>query len=255
MNHIIAIAKNTWKEAVRDRIFYGIVALAVLFLAILSSLSAASLGEDAHILKSVGLGGIYFFGVFLALFLGASLLGKEIDQKTLYFVLSRPVSRGAVITGKFLGLLASVLSGILLLSLAYFLALYFKGIAFSDWGGSVLAILFQMLESMLLIAIIIFFSTFLRPALAIFASFVVVFTGHSLTTIVSVAEKIHSSLGSIALLFSYIFPNLEKFNIRNDILYHFSLPPVEIFFTLVYAILGTIFALFLATLIFEKREL
>lgn len=255
MHHIFAIAKNSFKETVRDRMLYGMVFFGAIFLAILSSLSTASLGEDLHVLVSVGLGGVYLFGMIITLFLGASLLGKEIERKTLYFVLSRPVSRGAVIAGKFLGLLASVSCAISILAFFFFAALSLKG-GIAAWNPRLLlALAFQVFESALIIALVIFFSSFLRPALAVFASLAALFAGHSLSTIVSAAEKTSPALGKIALFFSYLFPNLEKFNIRNDILYHFSLSPAEIFFTLAYAIFGTLFALLLATLVFEKREL
>lgn len=253
MKHIIAIAKNTFRETARDRLLIGIIALAVLFTFILYFLSDASLGEDARVLKSVGLGGIYLFGTFITIFLGASLLAKETDRKTLYFVLSRPISRGAVIVGKFGGLFASVSASILILSLAYFIALYAKTGVFD--AASTLSLFFQLLESALFIAIILFLSTFLRPVLATIASTVVLYAGHSLTTLVLMAEKISPVPGKLALGFSYIFPNLEKFNIRNDIIYNFTISPGEIFYTILYALLGTALALLLAALVFKKKEL
>ncbi|MCI0542763.1 ABC transporter permease [bacterium] len=253
MKYIIAIAKNTFRETIRDRLLIGIVALAVFFTVILFYLSDASLGEDRRVLTSVGLGGIYLFGTFITLFLGATLLAKETEKKTLYFVLSRPISRAGMLAGKFFGLLASVSVSILILSLAYFIALYLKVGGFD--AESVLAISFQLLESSLLIAIIIFLSIFLRPVLATIAAIVVLYAGHSLTTLVAMAEKINPLLGKLALIFSYIFPNLEKFNIRNDIIYNFTISPPEIIFTILYAIFGTALALLFAAIVFKKKEL
>ncbi len=253
MQHIIAIAKNTFRETARDRTLYGVLCFAVFFTVILFFLSDASLGEERRVLTSVGLGGLYLFGTFIIIFLSATLLSKEAERKTLHLVLSRPISRGSVIAGKFLGLFATIAIAIFILSLAYFASLYMKTESFG--AGSLLAIFFQLLESAVFIAIIIFLSTFLRPILATIASVVVLYAGHSLTTLVLMAEKINPALGKVATAFSYLFPNLEKFNIRNDIIYNFAISSAEIVYTLLYAVLGTALALTLAAMIFKKREL
>jgi len=252
MKNIFLIAKNTFRETIRDRILYGVLAFAIIFIVILFFLSDASLGEERRVFTSVGLGGIYLFGTCITIFLSAAMIAKELDKKTLYFVVPRAVSREQVIVGKFMGLLASVALSIFILSLAYFAALSAR--AWFAWEN-ILALALQILESALLVGIIIFLSTFLRPMLAVLASIVVLYAGHSMTTLAAMAERMSPSLGDLALLFSYVFPNLEKFNMRNDVIYGFPVPSAEIVFAFLYAAFGTALALLLASLVFKKKEL
>ena len=113
MDKIFVIAKNTFKETIRDRILYGIVIFSVIFLVSTLILGSLSLGEDIYVMRNFGLAGIYFFGLIITLFLGASLIYKEVDKKTIYFVLSKPVTGSDVIMGKFLGLFASIAISVL----------------------------------------------------------------------------------------------------------------------------------------------
>src|SRR3989344_142371 len=108
MRNILAIAKNTFKQAVRDKILYGIIIFALLFLGSTVVLSSLSLGEDIFIIRSFGLAGIYLFGLVITLFLGASMIYDEVERKTSYFLLAKPVSRTDIIQGKFLGLVAAI---------------------------------------------------------------------------------------------------------------------------------------------------
>ncbi len=253
MKNILLLAKNTFKESIRDRILYGILGFAIFLMIFIFFLSAASLGEDERVMRSIGLGGMYLFGMIITIFLGASLLAKEIDKKTLYFVLSRPISREGVILGKFLGLLGSIFLSTLILALAYLGTVYWGNHLFDS--AALLAIFFQLLESMLFIAITLFFSTFLRPIIAIMAALVFLFFGHSFTLLEHSVAKSGVVLQKFVTVLSYIFPNLEKFNIRNDILYNFALSPMEITTTILYGIFASGLFLVFAALIFKKSEL
>src|SRR3989344_3536995 len=124
MRVILVIAKNTFRETIRDRILYGILGFSLVYVAITYLLSRISLGDPA-ILKSFGLAGIYFFGSIITIFLGASIVYKEIERRTLYFVFSKPVSRLQFILGKFFGLFTAVAMAIALMAFIYLLVIFY----------------------------------------------------------------------------------------------------------------------------------
>src|ERR1700683_3871763 len=112
LDNVFAVAKNTFKESIRDKVLYAIVAFAFVYIAFTVFLGSISLGEDMHVIRSLGLAGIYLFGLLLSIFLGPSLVYKELERRTLYFILSKPLTRAQFIIGKFLGLFASVVVSI-----------------------------------------------------------------------------------------------------------------------------------------------
>ena len=104
MNRILAIAINTFREAVRDRVLYGVFAFAVAVLVFTLALAELSLEQQERVVMDLGLASISFFGVVIAVFLGSSLLYKEIEKKTLYVILPKPIHRWEFLVGKFLGI-------------------------------------------------------------------------------------------------------------------------------------------------------
>ena len=107
MNRVYAIALNTFREAVRDRVLYGMLALAILMLLFSLALGELSLGENDRVVADVGMASISFFSVIMAVFLGASLLYKEIERKTLYVILPKPIARYEFLLGKYFGIVAT----------------------------------------------------------------------------------------------------------------------------------------------------
>ena len=108
MTQMLAIAKNTFREAIRDRILYGFLFFAVLLILFSVVLGQLSFNQQIRCTLDVGLAGISFFSVLIAIFLGITLLHKEIEKRTIYTVLSKPVSRATYLLGKFLGLAATM---------------------------------------------------------------------------------------------------------------------------------------------------
>jgi ABC-type transport system involved in multi-copper enzyme maturation permease subunit len=104
MGRVLAIALNTFREAVRDRVLYGVLGLAIAVLLFTLALAELSLDQQRRVVLDVGLASISFFSVVIAVFLGSSLLYKEIERKTLYVILPKPVRRWEVIVGKFVGI-------------------------------------------------------------------------------------------------------------------------------------------------------
>src|SRR6185369_15898518 len=118
MRRIIAIARHTFREAVRDRVLHGAAAGAFLFILLDFFFAKLALG-DLVLIKSFGLAGLYFFGLIITIFMGASAIHAEIERRTLYFILSKPVSRAEFLLGKFFGLLAALFLAAGLIAVAY----------------------------------------------------------------------------------------------------------------------------------------
>lgn len=252
LKNISAIALNTFRESIRDKIFYAVGFFALIFAVILFYISTASLGEEAHVLRSLGLGGIYIFGIILTILLSSSLLSKEFEKKTVYFIFSRPVTSAEVVAGKFFGLFFTIAAATALFSIVY-LAMIFIGASFFD-TKALLAFFLQLCEMSVFVAFAIFFSSFTRPSLAVITTVTVLYLGHSSTLLSQTAEKAGAGTDLIRFFF-FIFPDLEKFNVRNSIIYGFSLSPTEIFFTVTYALCLIVLFLALASIFLKKREL
>ena len=164
MQKILAIAQNTFKEAIRDRILYGFLFFALVLIVFSLVLGQLSIGEQVRVTLDVGLAGISFFSVLMSIFLGISLLHKEIEKRTIYPVLAKPISRAAYLIGKFLGLSATMFVQIALMTLFLIVVLWVQG--GSPSFGLLLAIALSVVEMLLVIAMALFFTSFSRPFLS-----------------------------------------------------------------------------------------
>src|SRR3954469_3221420 len=128
------IAANTFREAVRDRVLYNLVFFALLMVGSAPLFGKISIGVERIVLVNLGLTAISIFGVIIAIFIGIGLVSKEIDKRTLYTVLTRPVQRWEFILGKFFGLLGTLVVNAALMTIGFFIALLYlvKGFESSD---------------------------------------------------------------------------------------------------------------------------
>lgn len=252
MRTIFVIAKNTFREAIRDRILYGILAFGSLFILLDIFFAKLALG-DMVMIKSFGLAGIYIFGLLITIFLGASIIHKEIERRTLYFVLSKPVSRSSIILGKFFGLWLAIILTTLLMAALYIGVILFEG-GGADWRGLV-AILFQVIEMGLFTALLVFFSAISRPLTASISAVLLLFTGHLLPAGLENARQIGGPAYFAVAALYYILPNLEKFNLRNLAAHNLLIGPQAGLLALGYAVLYSALLLYGAKVLFERREL
>lgn len=252
MGKIIVIAKNTFKETIRDRILYGILIFSLLFLLSTVIWGSLSLGEDVRIMKSFGLAGIYLFGMIITIFLGASVLYKETERGTIYFLISKPVKSFHIIVGKFLGLLSSII-----VSLVFMAGVYLVVVGYNGGGFDYLvleAIFLQVGETAVFISLLILLSTFSAPLASTIYAVLILYIGHLLPLLSDYASKISGVQKYFVLLAYYLLPNLEKFNIRNLVIYQATITASEIILPVVYAILYSLLALYAADILFRKKE-
>lgn len=248
----LAIAKNTFKETIRDKILYAILGFAVLFIVLTIYMGSISLGEDLKIIRDFGLAGIYIFGLIITIFLGTSLIYKEIEKRTIYILLSKPVSAKEIILGKFLGLFFSISLATILMAGVYIIVVATKSGEFD--GRGLLAILFQLFETMVFVSLTILFSSFARPFSAMIYSILIVFIGHSLSLLVKFGDKSSWVFKNIAVFLYYGLPNLEKFNIRNLVVHNQSVSTTQIALAFLYALSYSVILLLLASSALKRQE-
>ena len=164
MNKMLAIALNTFREAIRERILYGFLFFAVVLILFTIVLGKLSIGDEIRPTVDIGLAGISFFSALMAIFLGITLLHKEIERRTIYPVLSKPISRASYLIGKFLGLCGTMYTQIVLMTLIWLVVLRFQG---AEIGmGVVLAVVLIALETTVVVAMALLFTSFSRPFLS-----------------------------------------------------------------------------------------
>jgi ABC-type transport system involved in multi-copper enzyme maturation permease subunit len=184
---ILAVATNTFREAIRDRILYGFLFFAVCLILFSLVLGQLSFNEEIRATIDVGMAGISLFSVLMAIFLGITLLNKEIHQRTIYPILSRPISRSAYVVGKFFGLVATLSVLIALMVGVWLIVLAIQG--FSPAGGIFFAVILIFCETVLVVALALFFTSFSRPFLSGLFCLGLFAAGRNAELIIQLAER------------------------------------------------------------------
>lgn len=252
---ILAVAKNTFRETMRDRILLSALAVIIAIILFTLFIGSISLDQSARIITNFSVTAIYILQIFVAVFIGSMLMYKEIERKTFYLIFPKPVTRTQIVIGKCLGLSATTLLVTFICTLFLFGLLAFKG-GTAFFVPIIISTLLTSVEAMLLILISLLFSSFTSPILAAVATITLYFVGHASDIFQYIFKTTESpSLEAVTSAIYHILPNLEKFNIRNDIVYN-SLPAMpSIALSLVYASVYAVFLLYLTHLIIKKKDL
>jgi len=248
-----AIVLNTFKEAARNRIFYLLIAFGILFALSSRLVSLLTIGDTVKVLKDIGLAVINFFSVLVAVFTGINLVYKEIDKKTIYNLLSKPISREQFIIGKFLGLALTVLAALAAMALVFFLFLLLTTGSFD--APILLYFLMLYFELLIIIAISLLFSSFSTPILSSIFTLSLYLIGHVLWTYNEFKYKLTEPAGRyLSDVLYYILPNLEKFNIKNAVVMKIPVAGDQILNAMLYALAYILSVLALSIAIFRRRE-
>lgn len=249
---VVAIAKNTFLETIRDRILNAILVFAVVLIGSSILLGQLSAGQDVKIIKDLGLAALGFFGVIIAVFVGTSLVHKELDKRTVFVVLTKPVPRAAFLVGKFAGLMATLTVLTACMGLAYLGLLALLRVEIHV--GMFQAIGFAWLELVLLTSLTLLFSTFTTPVLCMLYSFSLYFIGHNLGTFRDMAQKSAPGLREVLMGMYYLLPNLTLFDIKNQVVYGYASPAGQVAAVTAYAFAYSAAVFCVAALIFRRRE-
>ena len=256
MNRICAVASNTFREAVRDRVLYNLIFFALLLVGAALLFGQISIGIERIVLINLGLTAISVFGVVIAIFIGIGLVSKEIERKTLYTILSRPVWRWEFIVGKFGGLAWTLVVNTLCMAVGFFAALLFLARRFERADGWLLvAIYFIVLEFVVVTALALLFSTFSSPVLSAVMALALFVIGTFAEDLRAFAAMSQGLTRVFATLAAYIVPNFASLNVISSVAHGQAVTGSLVLYNTVYAVLYTAAALCGAILVFEYRNL
>lgn len=250
---ILVIAHNTFREAVRDKVLYVLLVFAIITILGSKALGWVSVGQDEKIIKDISLSALSLFGVLISIFIGTNLVYKEIDKRTLYTILCRPLNRYEFILGKFAGLaglLGVTLAGMTLLSAAYMTILH--GFPSSSFF---LAAFLAWFELMLVTSFAVLLSTLTSPILGALLSFLMYVFGHATRILIDLPPQFKDTFAEKALrLVYYIVPNLSNFNIRAEAANDMPVDMAYVAWAIGYGIVFTSLFLILAAFSFEEKD-
>jgi Cu-processing system permease protein len=248
------VALNTVRELLRNKLLYNLLFFAVLL--ILSSLFIAQLtiGQWDRIILDMGLGAAELSGVLIAVLIGVSLVAGEIERKTIFPTLAKPVSRGAFIAGRFAGLAAMLAVNVAVMTASVAVVLHLAGYSLSRTAA--VAALLIFIELLLMAAAAILFSSFTTPILAAAFSLSLFLIGHLVGSLRAFADRTKSGLARTATLAAYrVLPDLELFNLKAQAANDLAVPPGAASTAALYGIAYAGLFLALGIMIFSRRDL
>lgn len=268
MNPVWPLAVITFKEGIRNRALYGITLFALMFFAANFLISGLIMQDVGKVAVDMALSTVSFAGLLVVFFVGINLLAKDLDRKTIYIVLARPISRGQYIFGKFVGL--ALLIGTTMLVLGTFAVfsialikmvypLYFPRFS---WSPIFFAMFFSTLSLFLLAALTVFFSSFSSSSfITLILTMVSYIIGQSLGDVKalvaspqSMGIEVSNVAHKVLSVSYYLFPNLSLFDFKTQAAHNLPIPLTHMFWVMLYGIVYAVIAISLAALIFEKKE-
>ena len=252
LNRLLAVAANTFRETVRERVLYNLV-----FFAILMTLSGLLLGQlsirqDEMIIKDVGLAAMELFGTLIAIFIGVGLVSKEIERRSLYPLLAKPLGRGEFFLGKFLGLSFTLLVNVALMTVGLYLTLLATGQpADSHLLNAVYPIYLGLL---LVVALAMLFSSVTSSALASVFTVGVVIAGRYSDVIRNMREVAPGAPVWLTQFLYYALPNFRNFDFKDRVAYGDPVPPSALGWVTLYALVYVVLALGIGLLSFRSRD-
>lgn len=250
---IVTIALNTFKEAKRDRVLYLLFFFAAVCLLFSRFLALLTVGDRVKIIKDVGLASISLFGMLMAILMGTGLVYKEIDKKTIFTLLAKPIHRVEFLLGKFLGLVLTIFIMTVLMAVIFLLILFLH--TFTIEWKILLAILYIFFELCLMTAVALLFSTFTTPILASLYSLGFYLIGHLSWSMEMLIKKVKSGTARAILRLLYIvLPDLENFNFKTEVVHNLPIPTKLLGISILYGVAYTAFLLILAMIVFRRRD-
>lgn len=256
MTRIACIAYQTFREAVRDRVLYNLVVFALLLVACSLLVGQVSIGIERQVLINFGLTAISLFGILIGIFLGIGLVSKEIDKRTLYTVLSRPVARWQFIVGKFCGLAGTLVVNTFFMATGFFAALFYVA---HRWqradAGLLIALWFIVLQLLIVTALALLFSSFSTPLESAVFAFVLFLVGSFAEDLRAIAAAAHGFHGLAAQAATWLVPNFAALNVVSRVAHDEPIAGALIGYNTLYALLYSAAAVAGAVLVFEHRNL
>ncbi len=266
MRAVRSVAVHVFKESVRDRVPYNLVLFAVLLIASSYLLGQLTAGQDVKIIKDLGLAATSVFGLFIAVFIGIGLVSKEVEKRSIYALLSKPVSRAQFIAGKYAGLVLTLAVNVAVMTAAMYLVLgYMSWVETAEFKAGwdapgpdpalLKAILLIFIELMLVTAIALFFSTFSSPMLAAALTLGLYVAGHFNADLKNF-DRVVSSPAAVWMARGvyHVLPDLSAFDVKTEVVHGLPVSAGYMAGTAAYGALYIGALLLAATVIFSRRD-
>jgi Cu-processing system permease protein len=266
MTAIRLVAAAVYRESVRDRVPLTIAGFGVLLVAASYLISQLTAGQDLKIIKDLGLAAINILGLFIAIFIGINLVAKEVERRSIYNLLSKPVTREQFLVGKYVGLVMTLAVNIGAMCLAFYAVLFYQDSVATEglrasWPAPaadpklMIAVALIFGELMLITAVALFFSAFSSPLLAILLTFALWIAGHFNADLRQFEQVVDSTaVAYVARALYYVLPNLAPFNVKAEVVHGIPVAASHVLLTLAYAAVYITLLLVAAIAIFRRRD-
>jgi ABC-type transport system involved in multi-copper enzyme maturation permease subunit len=253
---IMSIASNTFREAVRDRVLYNLIGFALLLSGAAIFVGQISIDIEKLVVINLGLTAVSLFGIVIAIFIGIGLVSKEIDKRTLYTVLSRPVRRWEFIVGKYFGLAGTLVVNAFFMAIGVFAALLYVAHHYQASDGWILvALYFIILQFLIICSLALLFSSFSSPLLSAVFAFSLFVIGSFSEDLRGFSALVKGPAGWVTTGVAYLVPNFSALNVIGMVAHGQAIAGRLIALNTLYALLYSAVALSGAVLIFQHRNL
>ncbi len=261
-----AVALNTFREAVRDRVFYNLLLFAVLLVGTSLVIGQLAAGQDVKIIKDLGLAASLLFGVGIAIFIGIQLVAREVERRSVHATLSKPIGRPAFLLGKYFGLLLTLAVNIAVMAVALFVVLALYAMNTSSgvqaaWAAPALdprllvALGLIYVELAVVTAIALLFSTYSSALLAASFTAALWVAGHFVQDMRTLDQIGAAGATSwTAWLVSWVLPNLALFDVKAEVVHGVAVPAAQVAAAVGYGAAYSAAVLLLAIAIFRRRD-
>jgi ABC-type transport system involved in multi-copper enzyme maturation permease subunit len=266
MQAVRHIAVNVFRESVRDRVPYNLVIFAILLIGASYLLGQLTAGQDVKIIKDLGLAATSMFGLFIAIFIGIGLVSKEVERRSIYALLAKPISRPQLVLGKYAGLVLTLAANVAIMTMALYLVL-----AAMNWNATpemrasweapavdlrlLKALLLVFVELMLITAIALFFSTFSSPILSAALTFGLYIAGHFNADLKNFENVVDSKPAAwLARGLYHVLPDLSAFDVKMQAVHGLPVGAGHLALTVAYGLVYIAALLVAATVIFSRRD-
>jgi len=225
------VAVAVFKESVRDRVPYSLVIFAVILMGASFLMSKLTAGQDFKVIKDLGLATMNAMGLLIAIFIGTGLVSKEVEKRSIYAVLAKPLTRASFVVGKFAGLVLTLAVNLGMMTAAFYLMLQYMNLTTDDWIKQgwrapahdprlLVAIALIGVQLTLTTAVALFFSTFSSPMLSMLLTLAVWVAGHFSGDLRNFQTAVDSpAAAAIARALYYVLPNLDPLDVKNEVVH------------------------------------
>jgi Cu-processing system permease protein len=260
------VALNVFRESVRDKVLYNLVAFAILLMGASYLIGQITAGQDVKIIKDLGLAATSIFGLFIAVFIGIGLVSKEVERRSIYSLLSKPIDRSQLVLGKYAGLVLTLAVNLAIMASALYLVLAVMSwltdpAIVKAWERPAVdpqmmkAIGLTFVELSIVTAIAVFFSTFSTPLLSAALTFGLFIAGRFSADLRNFNQVVEEPAAQVlAKAMYWVLPNLAPFDVRNAVVHGQPVTAGYLALTTLYGVLYAGALVLAATLVFSRRD-